>query len=494
MLAINKKEKFFFLKFLRKIMSNSKDIPILSDEEIERLRESPAEFLKLPNDVKKPILLKFAHPEDGEKFVYRKYPTSKFKFINHESDSIVKRNLTLYLSNLLQRKMYKLIRLLMNFFRIEIVYFYVSDDTFLQLLPSLMNYFRYGCCSEVSYILYDNSYCNIWFTGRPGDFLDILLTLDEDLFRQIHNNEFCPKFNTIQIMEEVLTIIRCSSLGKAIPTNTSSDIQLSSEFVKLANKLSVILQKISDNPEIEEVLSYDNLIHPSFVPVYPIEYDYRMTYEDDLLEKRARFAYIKHHVFSKIPIPLWSRERYKYCSPLFKSQILTVICMQRFRHSQFTIHKNLLKNLFDYMYFNYMMEIENEIIRLRTNMEPLLKLYNSDSKDDKNTFYDILLEEGFLSNPSSVYYNVKAFAKHKMGLLEEEDYEHYRDTLIEEMPKWKSLESIIEKLERKFEDAYAFVGKKLKYVAAEYILNRCKEKNISLVDLKHGRVNLDEIV
>src|SRR5579885_1058298 len=482
----------------------------LTDEYVERLRGDPFQFFKLPKSKVDVIITKSFRTKTFQRFVKQEYPNSPFRSVSYTfPDPTPVKFLAEFLSKLLRSKRYRSVDLLMKFFRIESVCFDVPNAIFLQLLPSLMNYFSYACFKgNVSSS--STNHCNLWFSGEFHNFLNILLNTDDDLFRQIHNNEFCPKFDVFDIVHEVWDIVcgekegTSEEISKEIPTDIFSREPISPKVSTLFNRLSIMLRKISENPEVKKIERFEDLFHPSFMSVYSVFYEYKELDEEgnDNFLNRAKYTYVKHHVFSRIPIPSWNVKRHKCCSRLFKSQVHTVLGMQRFRHSQFTIHKNLLKNLFDYMYFNYMMEIKDKIVEMQILMEPLLSLWTRDSDGSHIEKLDnIFIDEEFGLAYGMAFETIVDFTKHKMGLLEEKEYKKYRDNLYYRMPMWSPLESVIDRIKHKFveehslSDSVDHINKiKQKIDAAEYICQKCKERNISLVDVRYGRVNLDFIV
>lgn len=149
-----------------------------------------------------------------------------------------------------------------------------------------------------------------------------------------------------------------------------------------------------------------------------------------------------------------------------------------------------------------MMEIKDKIVEMKILMEPLLSLWTRDSDGSHIEKLDnIFIDEEFGLAYGMAFETIVDFTKHKMGLLEEKEYKQYRDNLYYRMPMWSPLESVIDRIKHKFveehslSDSVDHINKiKQKIDAAEYICQKCKERNISLVDVRYGRVNLDFIV
>lgn len=412
-------------------------------------RTRPEEFFDLSSEEQELRLTEICGPIEGYLYTYRRNECSDMTAYDSASENVYDE-----MDNNAFRHLWKNVGRLMEFFRVE--FDQNRLDCFKHELPNeifdeFMTVFPFGCISHVEEYQYEFSIGNCvteWILGRPS----------EHLIRVLMN----PYRIKNEMFEQIITVME-------------KTVYFTDEIIEIRRSIWAHLLTLIDDhkPEIER---RRNVI---------ISVMTQKKFEDSNKNTDVyRFIYLTVSENSilrpdlKIPKPRWSRESHGDLTiSTFTEESLIVLAMQKFRYSNFTLHKDLVDVVLKHLFELHLRDIENTLDKRDALYAKLNCGMNNQERLKYGLAVGICLDGGFTIAPSS---NRELDIVHlHMGLMIDKD---------DGLRYWTELRQMIYDQSRiKFLGEY--VSDVDPYTALDFgrkIIVYCREMNIDLCNVIKG--------
>jgi hypothetical protein len=350
-------------------------------------------------------------------------------------------------------------------------------------LGLVLRFFRVKCIAFIGYIgdaePIQAAFCRVFPFGCFSDGLPLI----ENLVNQATNwnSEWClgvPAYNLVRhslwmeqsLYEVVLVGIQKSEYTSVRVFDILQMFNAHWKIVKYQSRIQEIANTLSQKRLQATLFNLDSIVYP-----YLANFHYSRV-EDFYDRKPERVIEFVPDYSLNIPRPQWSRQSHKsLATPEFRKKTLLILLMQKFRHRQFALHKDLIDTILRHV-FN--MEIAEMANFMKSRSDRMVEFLNL-PPDEQDA---ICLRQGIISE----YYDDwrgDALDLHDGIAIPVKRLEEYHKSLVADIVKWNSVS--IQKFRSRIPDCpLEFLG--------EHILNYCRKVKIDLYALRNGKVWLGE--
>lgn len=318
------------------------------ESRVESLRLKPKKLFALNEENRDALLEQFVDPESPEYYVPRQWPDSPFRYlqaslVDDEPEQLIRMSIIRFLRRNTIRKALAL----MTFFRVEAFDMPALNPRALLIMKT----FPYGCFA--AHTSTNRHLVNPWLNWAPVNLLVAIYEIDkEDDFDKVLTLLPIEKFSITDFckaLETPLYHIRQSRLvDHQDPNIKLVGGRIERMFNLFQSKLTFKL-----NPD------YPCLETLSHLTIYPKEV---------FAVQAEPVSSFKYTIFDgrTLSYPKWRPDWHYQLSSVVKKQIFSVLCMQRWRRSQFPLAKVLLPMLFTMILHNHYDSLIPTIDELRT--------------------------------------------------------------------------------------------------------------------------------
>ncbi len=241
-------------------------------------------------------------------------------------------------------------------------------------------------------------------------------------------------------------------------------------FVKYQSRIQEIVNTLSQKRLQTTLCNLDSI-------VYPYLANFHYSRAEDLYDRKPErvIEFVPDYPFI-IPRPMWSRQSHKsLATPEFRKKTLLILLMQKFRHRQFALHKDLLDTILRHVFD---MELAAMANFMKSRSDRMIEFLNL-PPDEQDA---LCLRQGIISE----YYEDwrgDALDLHDGIAIPVKRLEEYHKSLVADIVKWNSVS--IQQFRSRIPDCtLEFMG--------EHILNYCRKAQIDLYDLRNGKIWLSD--
>ncbi len=206
------------------------------------------------------------------------------------------------------------------------------------------------------------------------------------------------------------------------------------------------------------------------------------------------FPYLFSHDYSSlysarpfIPRPRWFRRNHATLTiRTLNQEALLILQMQKFRHSDFPLHKDLIDTLISYVFAAHLDDLENEFLQKKNTIRDLMKM----SVPERKVYclrQEVLYNDSQTINGAFGYNSIadalEASTNPELG--ERIRVEYYQD-IIQDLPRWPGVPGWL------LFQLYGMFPLATDGSIYEAIIKYCRYKRIALVDLYLGTVALSD--